>query len=366
MKPFILVIAVLFCCSIAIAGTVTDRDGNVYKTIKIGNLEWMAEDSKFEAAGSECVDENANPDNCVRVYGSGINDENMCPVGWRLPTVNDVEEIENMFYPNDYEQMTEKQKRHALPGIKKAFNDFLDSKNWPRNSFNRKPYYIYHAIHYSPYSGQPSLRSFYRTSDDDFIKADFFMIDGMTVAKVRCVKKEGVSSNKKVSSETSAVKVESNAVSPNKNNQEEKIIRDPRDGKKYQTVTFNGRIWMAENLNYASNGSLCYDNDSHNCDKYGRLYTWGQAMKACPNGWRLPSEDEWENAPLGIWNEFAGYFYVGKRTFYKKDAAAYYWTKSESDSDKAFDMDLNVGSETFVKKNHSKTDVAFSVRCIKK
>ena len=146
--------------------------------------------------------------------------------------------------------MTEKQKRHALPGIKKAFNDFLDSKKWPRNSFNRKRYYIYHAIFYSSFTGQPSLRSFYRTSDDDFIKTDFFMIDGMTVAKVRCVRDDVSSSNKKASSEIPAVKTEfSNAEALKKNDPEEKVVKDSRDGKTYQTVVFNGLTWMTENLN---------------------------------------------------------------------------------------------------------------------
>jgi len=58
-------------------------------------------------------------------------------------------------------------------------------------------------------------------------------------------------------------------------------------------VTINGQIWMAENLNIKTANSWCYGNSAANCEKYGRLYTWDAAMKACPKGWHLPSRDEW-------------------------------------------------------------------------
>jgi len=55
----------------------------------------------------------------------------------------------------------------------------------------------------------------------------------------------------------------------------------------------DGKKWMTQNLNFPSNGSSCFENDESNCEKYGRLYTWEQAMNACPKGWRLPTNDEW-------------------------------------------------------------------------
>lgn len=52
---------------------------------------------------------------------------------------------------------------------------------------------------------------------------------------------------------------------------------------------------MAENLNYQTpEGSWCYDRKTDNCAKYGRLYNWGMARKACPAGWHLPTRDEWK------------------------------------------------------------------------
>ena len=70
---------------------------------------------------------------------------------------------------------------------------------------------------------------------------------------------------------------------------------DTRDGQSYKWIRLkDGKVWMVENLNYKTSNSWCYDNMSSNCQKYGRLYTWKAAMKACPNGWRLPTIEEWD------------------------------------------------------------------------
>jgi uncharacterized protein (TIGR02145 family) len=70
---------------------------------------------------------------------------------------------------------------------------------------------------------------------------------------------------------------------------------DERDNQTYRTVLMpDGKVWMAENFNYEIEDSWCYDNDPANGDIYGRLYTFNAAMEACPEGWHLPSQSEWD------------------------------------------------------------------------
>ena len=84
-------------------------------------------------------------------------------------------------------------------------------------------------------------------------------------------------------------------------------IMDTRDKQKYRTVVIDGRTWMADNLNYNVPGSTCYREDEDNCMVYGRLYTWEAAKSACPAGFRLPTNADFES----LWKAAGGDFNAG-------------------------------------------------------
>jgi uncharacterized protein (TIGR02145 family) len=125
---------------------------------------------------------------------------------------------------------------------------------------------------------------------------------------------------------------------------------DTRDGQIYETVLIGTQVWMAENLNFETpKGSWCYSNDTSNCNKYGRLYNWKTACNACPSGWHLPSQEEWEallkylgekgepaynqiieggtsgfDALFGGWCDDGGYFnYIGYSTSFWSSTCGY-------------------------------------------
>jgi uncharacterized protein (TIGR02145 family) len=73
-------------------------------------------------------------------------------------------------------------------------------------------------------------------------------------------------------------------------------IVDARDGKSYRTIKIEGRTWIAENMNYeVPNESWCYEDKPSYCERSGRLYTLEGARQACPKGFHLPRDREWQD-----------------------------------------------------------------------
>ena len=214
---------------------------------------------------------------------------------------------------------------------------------------------------------------------------------------------------------------------------------DSRDGQVYKTVVIGEQTWMAENLNFmpASDSSRsdlsffyprtsCYAGKDSNCTKYGRLYRWSSAMDSigeystdgkgcgyrrycerfgrirgiCPEGWHLPSEDEFtvllkKVAPYGHsnigvpdWRD-AGFPLMVKGAWKEKEATnltgfsvlpaglqdiyghyrhageqAFFWTSTESNGWAATTLIFYPGGTLLLERAGEKR-LDQSVRCIK-
>jgi uncharacterized protein (TIGR02145 family) len=114
-------------------------------------------------------------------------------------------------------------------------------------------------------------------------------------------------------------------------------LTDTRNGNKYKVVRIGKQVWMAENLNYKTEGSKCYgeggeinidgdkiklsnDDVQALCKKTGRLYNNFDQTIVCPSGWRLPSDEEWQ-----ILVDFVG----GKEIAGKKLKSKDFWNGTD-------------------------------------
>ena len=219
-------------------------------------------------------------------------------------------------------------------------------------------------------------------------------------------------------------------------------VRDGRDDKVYKTVTIGNQVWMAENLAYlpsivgSGTGS---EDDGHEADPcyyvygydgtniaaakatdnyttYGVLYNWPAALTACPEGWHLPTDEEWTQLETYLANN--GHNYDGSiggdnvrakiaksmasetgwspsetvgvpgntdypayrnksgfsalpggargdiGTFYAGSAYGYWWSSTEYDPDCALDRSLYFYVSPVYRSGSGKA-YGFSVRCIK-
>lgn len=170
-----------------------------------------------------------------------------------------------------------------------------------------------------------------------------------------------------------------------------RTLTDLRDGKTYKTVTIGDQTWMAENLNYETENSYCYDDDPSNCSKYGRLYTWAAAKTVCPSGWHLPSTTEWKtlftavggSSTAGtVLKSTGGWYNDGNGTdafgfsalpagyrysngYYDDEGDdALFWSSTESTSGYAYDMYLYYYSDG-ASLYYDDKYYGFSVRCVK-
>ena len=209
---------------------------------------------------------------------------------------------------------------------------------------------------------------------------------------------------------------------------------DERDGQIYKTVTIApagtgySEVWMAENLNFETENSWCgggIGTTEGDCSVYGRLYTWAAAVGraedecgidhacnlgegdirgACPKGWHLPSQSEWEALIVAVdgsiteytssntagsklksaarcWSSYsgitiedafgfsalpAGFRNYNIGNYNSKGYGTVFWSSTEETIYYAYAMELyyrNDGADLF--NDGSKTYRGFSVRCVK-
>lgn len=168
-------------------------------------------------------------------------------------------------------------------------------------------------------------------------------------------------------------------------------LMDERDAQIYKTVKIGNQVWMAENLNYKTENSYCYNDSTTYCDMYGRLYTWDVAMGICPSGWHLPDTTDWKILveTVGGWNEagkilksktgwisfengdnygfslLPGGFRHGGGTFNLKGFTAYLWVASENPDTTSYARSIVAEYAAINSFSDALKDNAYSVRCIK-
>jgi|GEM_PF-1293140 len=165
-------------------------------------------------------------------------------------------------------------------------------------------------------------------------------------------------------------------------------------GQNYSTIQYaaGGLTWMTENLNYRVADSWCYDDKTSNCSKYGRLYTWEAAKRACASlgpGWRLPTDQEWrdlvkrfggadgdasdggkaayqvmiEGGDSGFSARLGGYHY-SRGDIDDLGDAGFYWSATELGSDRAWFYIFDRGSGELYRDDWYDKSTGLSCRCV--
>jgi uncharacterized protein (TIGR02145 family) len=155
----------------------------------------------------------------------------------------------------------------------------------------------------------------------------------------------------------------------------------------------DGKQWMTKNLGVNVAPSYCYEDAESNCGRYGRLYTWESAQRACQSlgeGWRLPTDSEWRQMAKdygGVSQDSedhgkaaykallaggsSGFDAVlgGGRSpegqYERLEAHGFYWTASEIDPATGWFYNFGRGGQALHRQAGGEKRRAFSVRCVR-
>ncbi|MDR1812541.1 MAG: hypothetical protein LBQ87_06925 [Candidatus Fibromonas sp.] len=372
------------------------RDGNLYVKVTIGTQTWMAENLNYMMYNSDCgwgpqYNEEYEEIGCEtsRIY-DWRGAMGACPIGWRLPNDEDWHILLN--YVGELES-----------GIK------LRAPSGWSPDYNGTDIYGFSALP-RPYSNGTYINFWSATAEVSEYGASLWGISNSLgrwdswyskdyKSSVRCLLGDDNGASEPYR-ETDLVASRSTPVT------------DKRDGryKEYKTVTITTKTgtltWMAQNLNYAVEGSKCLfesdttgrevvDENTPYCDTYGRLYNWNLAINACPAGWRLPSRDEWDALGFDITKlkAISGWDYKklngtddyglallpggyasksstieGHYAFYGNKTNGRWWVSNESETNdsNAYNISIDHNSEYPYWGSNDKSRLYLSVRCVRK
>ena len=196
--------------------------------------------------------------------------KNRCPAGWSVPKKDDWEKLFNEVKPsvklNNKKEVLSK--RFSAKGI---WSLNLSSNDYWMNI----PYYSYNTYWINNKDKKDSEK---RIAFPTNKKGIATWIDRQTneKAKVRCIldNEDYINTKDQIKSGT---------------------FTDNRDKKEYGFVEIDGTTWMSENLNVdLGENSKCRDNIKTDCKLFGHMYNIEVVNTGCPDGWRIPSSEEWK------------------------------------------------------------------------
>jgi uncharacterized protein (TIGR02145 family) len=280
--------------------TFTDsRDGKTYKTVKIGKQIWMAENLAYNTEGSVCYEnDTAYCEKYGRLYDRKAAVE-ACPEGWHLPNSREWQTLVDFVGGNEIAGKRLKA-TSGWKGDDDGTDDFGFAALPGGYGISSRGEFADAGSNGCWWSGFIDIMDFAysRSSHDSSYYLDIYSNDWnvrqsvdkcSTLFSVRCVKDDvpNIEKPEPLDNANFHPKSETKVTDIT-------FFTDPRDGRTYRTVKICEQVWMAENLAYNTEGSVCYKNDTAYCEKYGRLYNWETALKVCPEGWHLPSKEEWK------------------------------------------------------------------------
>lgn len=146
-------------------------------------------------------------------------------------------------------------------------------------------------------------------------------------------------------------------------------VTDPRDGRVYRMERFGEKNWMIDNISFdIPETSACYDGDSLNCEKFGRLYTFEAAGTACPEGFHAATDADFDAlsasdvADFSVTVAFGGYFNQNGICTLMGEGT-YFWTATEEDASRGFVRSLFSDANALDKASVDKK-FGLSVRCV--